>query len=247
MKAKLAADYVRVLAGVLVMLLGAHCGEIGAETPEARLQRLEKEIKALRQALDERPQELSARLAAPAAAEPAAVFIRYYISDQAFARQPPSGARPAVKGRFTLPETLSFDPKEYDLPDEGFFSRYGDPVAYRHVALLVEGDMTIRETGDYEFILYPKPVREGGTSVATRMSAYLRMDNRPVVSLAERSSWRPQRGRVHLTAGTHRLWLWARVASDGFGPSPTESHLQLGFKAPGDAAVRALHDLRPVE
>ncbi len=250
----LGGGYARILMGALVVLLGAYSGALAAETPEARLQRLEKEVKELRRILGERQQNLPGRSAAEAvtgsavaATEPAGVFIRYYLSDKAFAQQPPKGVSPAAAGRFTLPEVLSFDPKKYDMPDEGFFSRYGDPVAYRHVALLVEGDMTVRETGDYEFVLYPKPVREGGSSVATRMTAYLRMDDRPVVSVANRSSWRPQRGRIHLQAGTHRLWLWALVASDGFGPSPTESHLRVGLKAPGDASVRALQDLRPLE
>lgn len=257
---KLTGEYRCRLLGTVVLLLGMNSPVLVADTAEDRLQRLEKEIEELRRMLGEQQQQLAEPVQLPAAApaaapvvvapfaaEPGGVYIQYFISGEPFAEQPPTTLMPVAKGRFTEPDTLSFDPRDYDVPDSPLFSQYKDLVAYRYVGLLVEGDLAVREAGDYEFIVSPKPVREGGTGVSTRMTVQFQVGDRPVVEFEDEASWKPQRGAVHLEPGIHRLWLWAMVASDGFGPNPTDSHLKVAFKTPGDASPRSIRGLRPVK
>lgn len=249
----------RAVLQAVALLLCVQPTALIAESSEERLHRLEKEIEELRQMLDKQQQAAPAPaqpaavaapepVAAPAPAvapEPGGVYVRYYISDDAFTEQPPVAATPAVQGRFTEPDTLSFDPAAYDVPDAGLFSHYRDPASYRYVGVQVDADLSVREAGVYEFVLYPKPVREGGTSVSTRMTAWLWIDGAMVVELTDQAGWQTQRGQVRLEPGAHRVRIWAMAASDGFGPSPTGSRLQLAFKAPGDASPHPLRGLRP--
>jgi hypothetical protein len=229
---------------------------VAAETADERIQRLENEVEELRQMLNEQKQPQPApttpvNIAPTPNVEAAPVrsgaLLRYYISNRDLGKQPPVDTAPIVQGRFSNTDNLSFDPKSYDVPDSGLFSNYRDPSSYPYVGLLVEGDLAIQDEGEYELIVSPKPIREGGTNVKTRMSAWLQIDGRTVVQFHDQSSWESQRGRVHLGPGLHRLRMWAVAASDGFGPSPTESRLLLALKAPGDVSPRPLRDLHTIE
>jgi len=234
-------------AGIVVAALAClHVPPGFAETIEERLQRLENEIQELRQLLTERQQHQQVTpttgadehpgSAAQAAPVRNGTYIRYYISNNRLGEQPPDDLAPLAQGAFSGTDTLSFDPAVYDIPDTGLLSNYRDPASFRYIGLLVEAELNLRTAGEYEFILSPKPAREGGSSVSTRMSAWLRVGERTVVAFRDLTSWRPQRGRAQLGAGVHRVQLWAVVASDGFGPSPADSHLVLAFKAPGDVS-----------
>lgn len=246
-------------AGIVVrLMLGAACclsvAQVAAETADERLQRLEDEIRELRQLLHEQRQAPTPAAAAPAApvpvpvsvavAQPVGAFVRYYIQNEGLGDAPPAAVRPVVAGRISDLDALEFDPAAYDVPDAGLFSGYRDPATYRYVGVALEGDLPIAEAGEYEFVIYPKPAREGGANVATRLSVRLDVAGNPAVEFRDQASWQARRGRVSLAPGMHRLKLWAVAASQGFGPSPTASQLLLAVKGPGDASPRPLRDLR---
>lgn len=184
---------------------------------------------------------------APAAAPAASgAYVRYYISDDSLGDRPPTDMAPNVQGRFPETASVSFDPATYDLPGSGLLSHYRDPSSYRYVGVLLDSEMPIDAAGDYEFVVSPKPVRDGGTTVSTRMTVALKVDDRPVVTFSDQSSWQTRRGSIRLEPGDHRLTVWAMSSSDGFGPSPTDSHLTVQVKGPGDVSPRPLRGLRPV-
>lgn len=229
-----------------------------AETTDERIQRLENEIQELRQLLKEQKQPQAAPAssaeAAPATTQKVDIaslrngaFIRYYISKESLGTQPPTDPKPIVQGRFFDSDNLSFDPATYDVPNSGLFSHYRDPSSYPNVGLQLEGNLLVQYAGDYELILSPKPVREGGTNVKTRMSAWLRVDDNSVVQFRDQSSWESHRGQVYLEPGVHQIEVWAVAASDGFGPSPTQSRLLISLKAPGDVSPRPLRELKTSE
>lgn len=255
------AERLRGMGWAVALLVGLQLPVALAETADERLQRLENEIEELKQMLREQRQAApstpapAAPAAAPApapvpyaAAVPAqnGAYIRYYIRNERLGERPPADAA-TVEGRISDTEELSFDPSAYDVPGAGLLSNYRDPASYRYVGVVMEGELPVRTAGDYEFVLSPKPAREGGTTVGTRMSVWLQVDDRPVLEFRDQASWRMQRGQVHLSPGTHRVRLWAVAASDGFGPSPTASRLLVAVKGPGDASPRPLRDLRIAE
>lgn len=238
----------RLLLGGAVCL---HAAQAAGESADERLQRLENEIRELRQLLHEQRQALPPAAVAPArapvpvaVAQPVGAFVRYYIQNEDLGEVPPAGARPVVAGRISDLDALKFDPAAYDVPDAGLFSDYRDSSAYRYVGVALEGDLPVVEAGDYEFVIYPKPAREGGANVATRLSVRLEVAGSPAVEFHDQTSWQARRGRVRLEPGMHRLKLWAVAASQGFGPSPTASQLLLSVKGPGDASPRPLRELR---
>ncbi|MDV3239620.1 MAG: hypothetical protein LOY58_12320 [Gammaproteobacteria bacterium] len=254
-------ERLRGMGWAVALLAGLQLPAAMAETADERLQRLENEIEELRQMLRE---QRKAAPPAPAPAAPAAApapasvpyaeavpvqngaYIRYYIRNERLGERPPADGA-AVEGRISNTEELSFDPSAYDVPNAGLFSNYRDPASYRYVGVVMEGELPVRTAGDYEFVLSPKPAREGGANVATRMSVWLQVDDRPVLEFRDQASWRIQRGQVRLSPGPHRVRLWAVAASDGFGPSPTASRLLVAVKGPGDASPRPLRDLRVAE
>lgn len=253
-KRKRSGVVLRMLLGASVCLPAAYAA---AETADERLQRLENEIRELRQLLQEQRQAPPPAAVAPAPApvpapavapvavtRPVGAFVRYYIQSEGLGDAPPAATRPVVSGRISDVDTLKFDPAAYDVPDAGLFSDYRDPAAYRYVGLALEGDLPIAEAGEYEFVIYPKPAREGGGSVGARLSVRLDVAGGTALEFRDQSSWQARRGRVQLTPGLHRVKLWAVAASPGFGPSPTASQLLLAVKGPGDASPRPLRDLR---
>lgn len=236
---------------VVALLACTQAATAVAETADERLQRLENEIGELRQLLREQRETASLPEAQSSAKNGLVVpvqngaVVRYYIGNEPLGAEPPAGATPTVEGRISDPESLSFDPAGYDVADAGLFSDYRDPASYRYVGVALEGDLPVYAAGEYEFVLHPKPAREGGANVSTRLSVWLSIDGRPAVEVRGQSSWRLQRGRLQLEPGLHRLRIWAVADSDGFGPSPTATRLLLAVKGPGDASPRPLRDLRP--
>lgn len=237
--------------GVLAALL--NMPHALAETTDERLQRLEREIRELRQELHEQqetktvPTPMTQTLVATpdVARAQTGVFIRYYIQTDRLGEQPPTSGSPAVEGRISDVEALSFDPASYDVPNAGLFSDYRDPATYRYIGVDVQGDLPVRNAGEYEFVVYPKPAREGGANVSTKLSVWLSVDGKPVVEFRDESSWQVQRGKVRLEPGMHQVRMWAVAASSGFGPSPTATRVLLALKGPGDASPRPMRDLFP--
>ncbi|RRQ22139.1 hypothetical protein [Thiohalobacter thiocyanaticus] len=230
-----------------------------AETADERLERLEREVRELRELLQEQSETAAEaaerREAAPQAeqrhsyGQPVSTarrgaMMRYYISGEALGSQPPAAVEATVAGRVAETHAISFDPVEHDVAGAGPFSGYHDPAAYPYAAVELVGELPIAEPGEYEFVIYPKPARQGGSNISTRMSAWLSVNDEPVLEFRDQPSWAGQRGMVRLERGVHRIRLWAVAASDGFGPSPTESLLLLEYKGPADASPRPLDDLR---
>jgi hypothetical protein len=246
----------RVARVIVIFVFMQLSVSVMAETADERIQRLENEVNELRQMLKEQKQTqdlkstpsdtttIPNREVVPV--RPGA-FVRYYISKERLGEQPPTSIEPIVQGQFTETHHLSFDPKDYDVPNSGMLSHYRVPSSYPNVGLLMNGDLDVKIAGEYELILHPKPAREGGTNVKTRMSAWLQVDGRTVVQFRDQSSWESQRGRVHLDPGWHRVQMWTVASSDGFGPSPTESSLQLAIKSPDDLSPHPLRDLQTRE
>lgn len=259
----------RLMLGALLVGCGSLQTAALAETADERLQRLENEIRELRELLIE--SRKTAAPAAPAAVAPLApvqaptaapavvaptdlpagqlvpvqrgVTLRYFISSEAMGNSPPRGLQPLTEGRFQTLDSLSFDPADYDVADSGYFSRYRDPVTYPHVGLALEGQLPVQFAGDYEFVVYPKPAKEGGSSMGSSMTVQMRVDGATVIESVEEKSWRPLRGRVQLTPGWHHIELWAVAIYDGVGPQPTDSHVGLALKGPGDARPRTMEGL----
>ncbi len=256
---KRAFDYsvsrrVRLILSMLAILLILP-PPVRAETLEQRLHRLETEVQELRGALSQQQQDTAPSKAAPVATvQPSApqrllqssAYVRYYIQNQPLGMQPPGKA--LVSGRFLVPSELSFDPGAYDVANTGLFSAYRDPSEYAYVGLELQADITIAEKGEYEFVVYPRPARaarDGGTNIFTRLSLRLSVGKQEVVSFQNNKSWHPRRNRITLTPGRYRLRLWAVAASDGFGPSPTDSRLRLAMKGPHDVSPQPLYGLAP--
>ncbi len=227
-----------------------------AETLEQRLHRLEAEVQELRGALSQEKQDKAADIApikvAPvtpslsAEAQPpmSSAYVRYYVQNQPLAMQPPGKNSALASGQFSVPDELSFDPAAYDVAHAGRFSTYRDPAEYAYAGLEMQADLNIVEGGKYEFVVYPRPARDGGTNVVTRLSLRLSIGKQQVVSFQNASSWRPRRSSISLSPGRYRLHLWAVASSDGFGPTPTDSRLRLALKGPRDVSPRPLYGLQ---
>lgn len=241
-----------VLRGALSVLIAIlNMPHALAETTNERLQRLEREIQDLRQELHEQqetkavptpPTQISVAMPDATRAQ-TGVFIRYFIQTDTLGELPPVNSTPNVQGRISDIEALSFDPASYDVPNTGLFSDYRDPATYRYIGVDVQGDLPVRSAGEYEFVVYPKPAREGGANVSTKLSVWLSIDGKPVVEFRDESSWQAQRGKVLLAPGMHQVRMWAVAASSGFGPSPTATRVLLALKRPGDASPRPLRGL----
>jgi len=242
----------RLVAAMLAMLLASPPAL--SETLEQRLHRLEAEVQDLRSALSQQKQQNAEPAEKPASvaittqptppASESGAYVRYYIQNEPLELQPPDNSSALASGRFSDLTELSFDPRAYDVKGAGLFSPYRDPAEYRYAGLELQADIKIDEEGEYEFVVYPRPARDGGTNVLTRLSLRLSIGREPVVSFQNESSWRPWRSRISLKPGLYRLRLWAVAASDGFGPSPTESRLRLALKGPNDVSPRPLRNLQ---
>ncbi len=242
----------QLVAAMLAMLLASPPAL--SETLEQRLHRLEAELQELRSTLSQQQQQnadsaeepapvaITAQSASPASQSSA--YVRYFIQDEPLGVQPPDNNSALASGRFSDLTDLSFDPRAYDVKGTGIFSPYRDPAEYRYAGLELQADMRIDEEGEYEFVVYPRPARDGGTNVLTRLSLHLSIGKEPVISFQNESSWRPWRSRILLKPGLYRLRLWAVAASDGFGPSPTESRLRLVLKGPNDVSPQPLRNLQ---
>jgi len=245
------ARRLRLLTAMLAMLLASP--PVLSETLEQRLHRLEAEVQELRSALSQQQQSVApAEEPAPVAitAQPAppvsqsSAYVRYYIQNKPLGLQPPDNNSALASGRFSDLAELSFDPRAYDVKDTGIFSPYRDPAEYRYAGLELQADLRIEEKGEYEFVVYPRPARDGGTNVLTRLSLRLSIGNEPVVSFQNESSWHPWRSRISLKPGLYRLRLWAVASSDGFGPTTTDSRLRLAVKGPNDVSPQPLRNLQ---
>ncbi|BAZ95428.1 uncharacterized protein FOKN1_3071 [Thiohalobacter thiocyanaticus] len=255
--------YLRQLAGMSLLACMLTQPAL-AESADERLERLEREIRELRELMQEQNRtgaEAEARAGAAERSQPAPPveyrsyrqpmhtgrpggMMRYYLSSETLDSQPPSAMEPTVSGRVAETHEISFDPVEHDVTGAGPFSDYHDPSAYPYAGIELVGELPVAEAGEYQFVIYPKPARQGGANVSTRMSAWLSVDDAQVLEFRDTPSWASQRGTVRLDPGVHRIRVWAVAASDGFGPSPVESRLLLELKGPGDASPRPLDDLR---
>ncbi len=257
MNAKILYDYsiscrTRLMLTMLVILLVSP-PIVWAETLEQHLHRLEAEVHELRGALSQQQQNtapakttIPVTKGLPPAPQPpqSGAYVRYYIQNRPLGMQPPDKNSALTSGNFSVPAELSFDPGAYDLANAGLFSSYRDPSEYAYVGLELQADLNIAEKGEYEFVVYPQPARNGGTNIRTRLSLHLSIAKKQVMSFQNDSSWHPQRSRILLTPGRYRLRLWAVASSDGFGPSPTESHLRLALKGPHDISPQPLYGLQ---
>ncbi len=256
MNAKISYSYsigrrTRLMLTILVILLVSP-PIVWAETLEQQLHRLEAEVHELRGALSQQQQNTVPAKTTPVTTKPppalqppqSGAYIRYYIQNRPLGIQPPGKDSALASGHFSVPARLSFDPGAYDLANSGLFSNYRDPSEYAYVGLDLQADLSITEKGEYEFVVYPQPARNGGTNIRTRLSLRLSIGKKQVMSFQNDSSWHPQRSHILLTPGRYRLHLWAVASSDGFGPSPTESRLRLALKGPHDISPQPLHGLQ---
>lgn len=253
---------------ILVMALAAPLGALGDDL-EQRVERLERQVQQLLELLQQRqiqaPAELEVspqpdhRTAAQPNDEPVkgpdagqvesarrGARIAYYIGAHGLDAGVPDTIQPLVAGEIAFNGELSFDPASYDAADSRLFSEYHDPSRYTDVGILLEGAVHAEKAGRYEFVVYPKPAREGGSAVSTTMAVQMAVDGRLIASSQPDTSWKPIRATVELSAGKHGLRLWAVSKSPGMGPSPTASRLKLAVKGPGDANPRTLDHLYPV-
>ncbi len=216
------------------------------------MHRLETEVQELRSTLSQQQRDTTPAEVAPATIVPpspqalllSTAYVRYYIQNQPLGRQPPNKNSALASGRFSVPSVLSFDPDVYDVSDAGLFSAYRDPSEYAYAGIELRADMNVTEKGEYEFVVYPQPARDGGRNILTRLSLRLSLGKQQVVSFQNNSSWQPRRSRIMLMPGHYKLHLWVVASSDGFGPSPTKSRLRLALKGPHDVSPRPLYGLQ---
>ncbi len=245
--------YRRLSAGLCAILLVAS-PLVLAESLEERLHRLEAEIQEIRSTLSEKqtppPQAASpakpvtVSTTPPSPAPPvlqSSAYIRYYIQRQPL--ESPSAGSAQASGRFSSPAELSFDPAAYDVENAGLFSAYRDTSEFTHAGIEMQADLNIPEAGEYEFVVYPQPSRDGGTRVSTYLNLSFSIDGQEIISFRD-DSWRPRRSRLALSPGRHTLRLWAVASSDGFGPTPTDSRIRLALKGPRDVSPRPLYGVQ---
>lgn len=164
-----------------------------------------------------------------------AAFYLYEGEGELSPEREPDGA-----GRIPFEGRVSFQPKDYGLKAGRFFSKYDDPSRYPAMAVHLRGMLELEETGEHTFVLHPKPARQGGSAVRSRMTVRLRIDGNEVAYLRDREQWRPVEETVRLEAGLHEVEVTALAQSPGFGPSPVDSELSLGVRGPEDAAAQPL-------
>jgi hypothetical protein len=162
--------------------------------------------------------------------------IRYFVHDAPMGTQPPRATEPLAKGLFNLGEEISLKPNRYGIDDRWWLSEYRDPSRYRSAGVMIETDFVVERGGDHEFVLSPKPAREGAAGVSAEMSAVLDLDGRNLLRLEHERSWRARRATVTLPPGRYALRLWTAADSPGYGVSPIESTLKLEVRGPGEAA-----------
>lgn len=183
----------------------------------------------------------------PRASDRAGVFgevhARYFLESEPLPSRPLSGT-PMTEGLVALEGTLVLEPGRYGGPGRGFFNRFRDASVHRAAGLHLEGYLELPRSGEYRFDLAPKPAREGGGSpVINEMIVYLEVAGEPVLELEGIKSWRHLSLERDLEEGRHPFTLWVVSNSPGFGPSPTDSSLELGVRSPGRAEVTPLHRL----
>lgn len=253
---------------LLAMALAAPLSAFGDDI-EQRVERLERQVQQLQDLLQQRSIQVPAeREALPGAgsqavtepiARPAEMpvarhtegtrrgaRVAYYIGSHNLGDSMPQTIQPLAAGEINFDGELSFDPASYDIADSRLFSEYHDPSRYTDVGILLEGAINTEQAGRYEFVIYPKPAREGGSAVATTMAVHMAVDGHLISSSQPDTSWKPSRASIELSEGKHTLRLWVVSKSPGMGPSPTASRLKIAVKGPGDARPRALDQLYTV-
>ncbi|MGM0553004.1 MAG: hypothetical protein ACQETK_04260 [Pseudomonadota bacterium] len=260
-----------LLAGAMLLAAPAAASddlEQRLERMEAELEALREELRRRDEASDA-PAETRSRASdpaaqpepqpraapTPAAPDPAPraseragvvgeVHARYFLESDPLPSRPPSGT-PMTEGLVALEEdTLVLEPGRYGGPGRGFFNRFRDASVHRAAGLHLEGYLDLPRSGEYRFDLAPKPAREGGGSpVINEMIVYLEVAGEPVLELESIESWRHLSLERDLEEGRHPFTLWVVSNSPGFGPSPTDSSLELGVRSPGRAEVTPLHRL----
>lgn len=250
---------------LLALCIGV-AGSVGS-TPvlasdlEERLQQLEAELEALREELNRRP-EAQPQADRPDVGAPAAAAIRdpdaprmyamagerdvrarYFLRADPLPSRAPSGD-PMAEGLVALNGTIQLKPSRYGGPKPGILNRLRDVSVHRAAGLLVEGHLDLPSSGQYRIDVAPKPAREGGGSpVINEMRVYLEIDGEVILDKQGITSWRRLSQVLDLEGGVRPFSLWVVSNSPGFGPSPIDSTLELGFQTPGRAEVTSLHRL----
>lgn len=258
---------------LLLIFWGTLATNAVAETVEQRLERLERKVEHILELLERRQ---AADIMPPAepigakgdarehvpqpAIQPAihqqalgnaaqqGVYIEYHLAKNSQGAFPPAGD-PMARGVINFDGTLSFDPAVYDLPRGRWFSEYTNPAQYKSAAVLLRAEFLAGDDGKYEFVMYPKPARQGGSPVSATMTIQFWIDERKVLAVPVTKSWKPHRLVVDLKQGKHDIRLWAESYSPGFGvgTAATESSLELAVKGPRDASSQPLKALYAVQ
>ncbi|MGM0413161.1 MAG: hypothetical protein ACQERG_07590 [Pseudomonadota bacterium] len=231
------------------MALPATAAADGEAALEGRVEALEERVQRLEQQLEQRlgqapesdeGQETEAdRRSGEGRAGEGRLQARYWLGKEDPFQE--GEAEPRARGAMGLPERLTLDPEEFDLPDTGTFSQWRNPARYPVVAVELTGRL-ITEAGTHELVIRPQPVAEGGAGRRTRMRVRVALAGETVLDTGLTDRRAEHRADLPEFEGERALTIEVLAQGEGVGPSPTGSAVLLRMKPPGAARLRPLAD-----
>ena len=227
------------------MALPAMAAENGERALESRVEALEARVQRLEQRLlsnGELEQETGAsadRRASEGRVVEGRLQARYWLGRTDPFRE--DDAEPRAHGAMGLPERLTLDPGDFDLPDTGTFSQWRNPARYPVVAVELTGRL-ITAAGPHELVIRPQPVAEGGAGRRTRMRVRVALAGEVVLDTGLTDRRAEHRATLPAFEGERSLTIEVLAKGEGVGPSPTGSAALLRMKTPGAARLRPLAD-----
>ncbi len=192
------------------------------------LQRLEARVQLLEARVGATPGSAPAE-PAPARAARGEVAVRYWLGrDDPFTTEP---TPPVLRqGRHTLAAQFELSPAHFGHQSSGVFDPLQDSSSYPLAALAIDAQLHVAASGDYQLVLHATPPREVGGAGQVSVALALWLDGVEVARLAPSSGLAPRSVPLQLSAGSSRLRLTLVARSPGFGPSPTQTRIEIGLR-----------------
>jgi hypothetical protein len=157
------------------------------------------------------------------------VYTRYWLSKNA--RFDENSEAPVQQGLMSLGKTIKLDPKIYGYNSSGFFDRHKDPSLFPVAAVIIEGELDIKQGGIYQLTVKPTPPREVGGAGNVEVSVEVALDGDKLFTMPFSKSLASHQNEVRIKAGRQPFRIRIVARSPGFGPSPTRTVVYIGLQA----------------
>jgi len=162
------------------------------------------------------------------------VFTRYWLSKNAAFDS--STEAPMREGMMSLGEVIKLAPEVYGYKSSVFFDKHDDSSLFPVAAVMIEGELEIRQSGLYQLTVKPTPPREVGGAGNVEVSLEVATGDEQLFTMPFSKKLASQQKEVRLKAGRQPLSIKILARSPGFGPSPTRTHVYIGLQAEGEIA-----------